>query len=104
MVELSRIAKNMHGGLRTNNLKHGRNRTNRNADGRIEPTKTYIGGVGTNRNGDGVVVPNAYYGLYYTHYAHSVQESFRSIAMANFTSPVSIHIMDHTKSVVVNCH
>ena len=39
MVELSRIAKNMHGGLRTNSFKHGRNRTNRNTDGGIEPKK-----------------------------------------------------------------
>ena len=48
MVELSRIAKNMHGGLRTNNFKHGRNRTNINTDGGIEPTKNYPGGIGTN--------------------------------------------------------
>ena len=44
MVELSRIAKNMHGGLRTNNFKHGGNRTNRNTDGGIETTKNTDGG------------------------------------------------------------
>ena len=55
----------MHGGLRTNSFKHGRNRTNRNTDGGIEPKKKFLGGIGTNRNGDGVLVPNVEMGMVY---------------------------------------